>query len=137
MKNLMRGNNGAWNLFSMRNKILLGTVAVFLGGFFTSQAKPLQSPRGAEVFGPHPSIVGPPTKKTVRIVWTYAVSRETPDLVFKLYHSTNLATAYRKWPLLTNIPGTSRSVTVPITQAREFFILTASNYLGESSYATR
>ena len=74
--------------------------------------------------------------KSVRILWTYAVAMQTPDLVFKLYHSTNLGVAVKKWPLLTNVPGTLRSVTVPINQPQEFFILTASNYLGESKFAT-
>jgi hypothetical protein len=41
----------------------------------------------------------------------------------------------RYWPLLTNVPGTARSVTVPMDQPREFFTLTASNYLGESRFA--
>jgi len=123
------------NLFSLRTKILLAIAVCALGLHDSRATQVFQSPRGAEIFGGAPAAVQPPVK-TVRILWTYAVAMQTPDLVFKLYHSTNLAVAVKKWPLLTNVPGTLRSVTVPVNQRQEFFILTASNYLGESKFAT-
>jgi hypothetical protein len=119
--------------FSFRAKIL-GVIAVFALELCSTQADVIRSPRGAEVFNPRPAIPAP-SSKTIRILWSYAIASQTPDLVFKIYHSYDAAVAVRYWPLLTNVPGSVRSVTVPMNQPREFFILTASNYLGESRFA--
>jgi len=61
---------------------------------------------------------------------------ETLDTIFKLYHSRNLALPLQKWTVLTNIPGDARSASIPMTIPMDFFVLTVSNYRGESGYAT-
>jgi hypothetical protein len=76
-----------------------------------------------------------PTSKKVRLTWNFPAFRQTPDLIFKVYHSTNLSASLRLWVLLTNIPGTLRMVDLPAVNTQEFFMLTASNYLGESGYS--
>src|SRR5262245_3460623 len=116
MINLTNNRDGAGrrNLFSFRTKIL-GTIAVLALVVSSSQARVLRSPRGAEIFGATPASIQP-QERTIRILWSYAVSRQTPDLVFKVYHSTNLGVAMRNWPLLTNVPGAARSVTLPANQ---------------------
>lgn len=125
---------GAGKFFSL-NKCLL-VLSLLIAGSRASAAESIQSPKGAEVFGdPQPVIVVPPSK-TVRIGWSYPVNFETPDLVFKVYHATNLNLNPRQWALLTNIPGNFRSATLAADQAQEFFLMTASNYLGESDFGT-
>lgn len=110
---------------------LLKSLAVIaiLSGLSSVQAAILQSPKGAEQ-----QIIVVPPKKTVTIGWSYPVNFETPDLVFKIYHSTNLSIAMTQWDLMTNIPGNLRSAVLPADQPQEFFVMTASNYLGESGY---
>ena len=81
-----------------------------------------------------PMVILPPGQK-VRLVWDYPVQRETPDLVFKVYHTG--AVELHHFLLLTNVPGNLRSVDLPVNKRMEFFVLTASNYLGESPFATR
>ena len=121
-----------------RGKYLIALGILLLGMQFKALA--LQSPRGKELFGNNrtmvPVAMGAPSITAVRIVWDFPASLETPELIFKLYHSTNLAVPLRQWPLLTNIPGNVREVPVSINQPQEFFVLTASNRLGESGYAT-
>jgi hypothetical protein len=117
-------------------------------------ARAAESPRGRQVFAsPRPmaattsappltststtaaAVVPPP--RTVQLVWSYPIALQTPDLIFKLYHSTNLLLPMRQWKLVTNVPGTARNVRVPADKLMDFFALTASNYLGESKFATR
>lgn len=124
-------NASARSLFSNTLKALF--AATFLVAATTStHAQSLQSPKGAEVFQ---AIVLPP--KTVQIAWSYPANSETPDLVFKVYHSTDLGVPLSQWELLTNIPGSLRSATLPANEVREFFVMTASNYLGESNFNTQ
>jgi hypothetical protein len=99
-----------------------------------ARAEVLQSPKGEEVFGSQAIIAAPPTR-TVTLGWQYPASFVTPDLVFKVYRATDLHRPFREWALLTNIPGGHRSAIVPADQTKEFFIMTASNYLGESQFA--
>lgn len=75
--------------------------------------------------------------RSVTLSWSFPQSLETPDLIFKLYHSTDLAVPLAQWPLYLTVPGTNRSVAVPAVEAKEFFTLTVSNYLGESGFATQ
>lgn len=115
----------------IRFALLLGTLTV---AFQSAHADQFQSPKGAEVFGPQMIIV-PPPKKTITIGWSYPVNFETPDLVFKVYSSTNLNTPLDDWSLMTNVPGSCRSAILAADRPQEFFLMTASNYLGESDYA--
>jgi hypothetical protein len=109
---------------------------VVLAACSSSQAAITVSPRGAVLFGDPSAIINPPSKK-VQLQWRFPASLQTPDMVFKVYRSTNLAIPLKQWALLTNLPATVRMVELPADEARGFFTLTASNYLGESGYATR
>ena len=117
----------------------LAVLGILVAGLQISQARPLYSPHGAEVFvssSPSPAAVTPPVK-TVRITWAFPTASQSPDLVFKIYHSTSLTTPVNKWSLLTNIPGNLRSAVLVADKVSDFFVLTASNYIGESNFATR
>ena len=118
-------------------KFLVAIGLMLFAGLQKSRAQGVQSPRGADVFGQSTiSVILPPAKK-VRVSWSFPVNRETPDLIFKLYHSNTLLRPLRNWNLLTNIPGTLRNVDLPAVKAAEFFVMTASNYLGESGFSMR
>lgn len=65
------------------------------------------------------------------LVWTYPQQMETPDLVFNVYHTSDLTVPLRQWPLLVTVPGTARSVAIAANQPHEFLALSASNSLGE------
>lgn len=135
MKNPISQTRGikAQELLWSSSRSLLALVFLF-SGWVGSAGATLQSPKGEEVFGSQAIIVVP--KKTVTIGWSYPVYFETPDLVFKVYHTTNLSQPPQDWALLTNVPGNVRSTVVIAEQQQEFFLLTASNYLGESDFAT-
>lgn len=117
------------------NRMALAAVALFAMWIQSADAA-VQSPKGSEVFGTQEVISAPPSK-TVTIGWTYPVQLETPDLVFKVYQSTNLGLPIREWALLTNIPGSSRTAILGADHPQQFFLMTASNSLGESDFATR
>ena len=121
---------------STLTKKSLIAVALFIVGLNCSSAESVQSPKGAEVFSSSAIIAAPPSK-TVKIGWSFPINLETPDLVFKVYHSTDLGVPINRWALLTNIPGTNRAADLAADQPREFFVVTASNYLGESGFATQ
>lgn len=119
----------------LRSRIQFALVLTALtAALHSAHADQFQSPKGAEIFGPQPIIVAPPSK-TITIGWSYPVNFETPDLVFKVYASTNLNMPLNDWALLTNIPGNCRSAILSADKPQEFFLMTASNYLGESNYA--
>lgn len=111
-------------------------IALLLGMLFPAGAQPIHSPKGGELFGAQTTSISLPRKK-IRLEWDYPVQFQTSDLIFKVYHSTNLSQPLRLWPLLTNIPGDWRAVEVFAEHPREFFVLTASNAYGESDFATR
>jgi hypothetical protein len=116
---------------------LLLAVGFLCFGLQSSRADAFLSPRATELFGQMtPMVVLPPGQK-IRLVWDFPVSKETPDLIFKVYHSRRIGPSFESWLVLTNVPGNLRSVDLPAIKTLEFFVLTASNYLGESSFATR
>lgn len=110
-------------------------VVLLTAGLQCSEAAGVQSPKGAEQYG-SAAMIAVPSKK-VRIGWSFPVAFETSDLVFKVYHSTDLRVPVNQWPLWTNIPGSNRFAEVSADQVQEFFVVTASNYLGESGFATQ
>lgn len=71
--------------------------------------------------------------KPVILEWDYPTVDESPDLVFKLYHSPIASAPLANWVCLTNIPGTNRQVRVNVEAGKNFFYLTASNWWGEST----
>ncbi|MBC8097316.1 MAG: hypothetical protein H7Y43_16040 [Akkermansiaceae bacterium] len=126
-------NTGKRNIFAFSTAIIF---TVMRGGTEHLNAEPLHSPKGAEVFGPPQQVIlVPPPRKTVTIGWSFPVNFETSDLVFKVYSTTNLTFRLNEWSLMTNVPGTLRETVLPADQPRAFFVVTASNYLGESEFA--
>jgi len=87
---------------------------------------------GLLITGGYPS--GPPSGR-VNLVWDYPTNELSPDLVFRLFHSTNITVPMTNWVVLTNVPGTSTSVSVVITPGIHFFVMTASNFWGESDFS--
>lgn len=65
----------------------------------------------------------------VTLAWGY--TNAAPDS-FQLLQSTNAAQPVASWPVLTNVPGTNLSVTLPILPGVNFFTVTASNFWGVS-----
>ena len=126
----------AGNCFSCVKLLIAGGIAAFASG---SVKAALLSPRGADLFSREPTAlaVTVTASKTVRLEWDFPVSLETPDLIFKVYHSATLDRPRPLWGLVTNVPGTLRSIELTADRPVEFFGLTASNYLGESRWATR
>lgn len=116
-------------------KLLVASVLSLCGN--PSHAAVLHSPRGEETFNTPLSVVVPPPARTVRIEWEFPPSLETPDLVFVVYRSNNLDVPVAEWNRMTNVPGKLRSVEVSADAASGFFAVTASNFLGESDFATR
>ncbi len=69
---------------------------------------------------------------SVTFAWDYQKSNMTPDLVFKLYGTSNSALPVTNWTLLTTVFGTNLQVVVDVLPGAQFFVLTASNFWGES-----
>lgn len=74
----------------------------------------------------------PPSKTNVLLSWSFPKEQETPETVFKVRHSRNIAVPLSLWPLVTNIPGTNRSVLLRQLYPWDFYTLTASNRYGET-----
>lgn len=75
--------------------------------------------------------LSPPSGNVV-LSWSYPAESLSPDLTFRVYASTNLATPITNWACLTNIAGTNLSASVKIQPGQMFFVMTASNFWGES-----
>jgi hypothetical protein len=120
----------AGKLFSARMKIVLTLITVTAAGHCFGSVT-IHSPRGAEVFGSSTPLV--PAVKTIRIQWTFPVSLQTADLIFKIYNSPSLSVPTSQWNLLTSLPGYVRSVEFPADKPQEYFFVTRSNFLGETS----
>lgn len=71
-----------------------------------------------------------PPQVWVTIIWEYTNTTATADC-FYIYYTTNMLQPL-PWTVLTNAPGTNRSVTVLIKPDTYFFYGTASNMWGES-----
>jgi hypothetical protein len=110
-------------------KVLLLLILLTTGIQSSQAAVAIYSPRGAEVFGIPPALIAP--TKRIQLQWNFPLNRQTPDMVFKVYHSTTLAKPVKQWALLTNIPAIYRSVYLPADKPQEFFTVTVSNFLGE------
>jgi hypothetical protein len=68
------------------------------------------------------AVILPPTKR-VTLSWNY--SQISPEIVFNVYASTNLAAPARNWTLLTNV--TTLSCSLSAASPHQFFTVTASN----------
>lgn len=100
---------------------------------------------------PFISLAAPPGQLRTNgtIQWDYPTNALSTNMVFKLYSHTNIAAPLSTWPLLstilwtnsiaiTNRLGTNRAIyqfTFPTVQAQQFFVVTASNWHGESDFS--
>jgi hypothetical protein len=77
--------------------------------------------------------VPPPRSTNLTLTWNYP--QTSPDIVFTVYSTTNLATPLKKWPVYTNV--TSTSCVVRIVPGNHYFTVTASNTImrTESTFA--
>lgn len=73
--------------------------------------------------------------KTVRLIWTYPADEVTPELGFVIFSSTNIAIPLTNWLVLTNAPGTSRSLVITAVPGKNYFAMKATNALGESDFS--
>jgi hypothetical protein len=77
----------------------------------------------------------------VTIQCDYPLDELDTNLVFKVWHSTNLTIPMTNWTVLTNVSGLTATtnpftvVTLPITVGNHFYALTASNDFGESPFS--
>jgi hypothetical protein len=69
------------------------------------------------------------------VMWDYPADELSTDLTFNLYETTNASLPLSAWKRLKNLPGTTLSCTVQVQPGQHFFVLTASNYLGESEFS--
>lgn len=76
--------------------------------------------------------VVPLPPRSLSLAWDYPASAQSTDLVFKLYHSSDLSVPQTNWLVLTNVAGTNLAVTLSVIPGAHFFYLTASNWWGES-----
>ncbi len=83
-------------------------------------------------FSAAPALAGLGTNEPVTLSWDYPAAERTPDLQFRLYHSTNSDLPLYKWTALTNTAGTNCSITLSLQPGRHFFYVTAVNWWGES-----
>lgn len=80
---------------------------------------------------------------TVSLQWSYPINGYTPDLVFVIYGTSNLAVNVTNWPIYTNYAATNACVTnggnltwtMPVVPAAtaQFFTCAASNLWGVSA----
>ena len=80
-------------------------------------------------------VIIPPTPK-ITLTWNYPSQQMGTNLIFKIYHTANIAMGMTKWEVLTNVIGTNLSTSIPIKDGPHFFALTALNAAGESDFAT-
>jgi hypothetical protein len=71
----------------------------------------------------------------VKLGWNYPTNQLSPDLVFKLYTSTNLTTPLTNWTWIGTTAGANTSMLAVIQPGAQFFVLTASNFWGESDFS--
>lgn len=77
-----------------------------------------------------------PGKRNVTLAWDYEELND-PGLAFNLYHSGDQTAPMDTWQLLTNVPGSARSLTLSLAPGVHAFALTASNAQGESEFSNK
>jgi hypothetical protein len=71
----------------------------------------------------------------VTLAWSYPSNELSTNMVFKLYSTTNTALPMTSWPLVKMIPGPNLTTTFPMQAELRFFVMTASNFWGESTFS--
>lgn len=74
-------------------------------------------------------------RTNVPLEWDYPTNELSTNLLFKIYSSTNLSSPVTNWSLYSTVVGTNTRAIVPLDAQQRFFVLTASNYWGESSFS--
>ena len=84
---------------------------------------------------------------SVRFSWFYTDAAPSTNLWFNIYGTTNVTTPIKQWKLVTNVTsvnalvtnagGTIFSLRVPMISAQYFFVMTASNFWGETSLTSQ
>ena len=74
-------------------------------------------------FGVSAAILPPPPTKTALLIWDYPTL--TPEIVFNVYQTTNLADPSSNWKVLTNVTATS--CVIQMSGDTQFYAVTASN----------
>lgn len=74
-------------------------------------------------------------RTTVVLFWDYPANELSTNLTFKIYSTTNAALAVSSWPVLTNKVGTNTTITLPIDAVQRYYVVTASNWWGESDFS--
>lgn len=115
--------------------LLIALFAAFCSSLLAQTNPSMFPPSPKATNMPHHAIypTPPPAKTNVLISWNYGPD---PD-VFRLRSSVDPSSPLGLWAVLTNVPGSNRSVRVPMNGPFRFYTLTASNSAGESKYATK
>lgn len=75
-------------------------------------------------------------RTTVTLQWDqYPTNQITPDLILKIYSSTNATAPLSTWPLIATVNPTNTTATLPIDTHQRFYTMTASNWFGESNFS--
>lgn len=78
-------------------------------------------------------------RTSVTLAWDYPTN-EISGITFRVYSSTNISLAVTNWPLysvVTNavVGSNTLSTILPIDAQQRWFVMTASNWFGESSFS--
>lgn len=75
-------------------------------------------------------------RTNVTLMWDkYPTNQISPDLILKVYSSTNLAIPLSNWPLVAIVNPTNVTVTLPLDGNQRFYTMTASNWYGEGNFS--
>ena len=67
--------------------------------------------------------------------WSYPTNELGTNLWFKIYSTTNVGAPASTWPLYLTVVGTNTQAVFPINAEQRFFVVTASNWHGESVFS--
>jgi hypothetical protein len=74
-------------------------------------------------------------RTNVTLTWLTNVNTPSPDFIYKLYSTTNLSVSLTNWPIYATFSGTNTGITLPIDSNQRWFVLTASNWWGETFFS--
>lgn len=74
-------------------------------------------------------------RTTVTLEWDqYPTNLIGPGLVLKIYTHTNATAPLSTWPLMAIVSPTNTTVTLTINAQQRYFVMTSSNWWGESNF---
>lgn len=76
-----------------------------------------------------------PPDGLVTLEWDYPEAERSTNLTFYVFTSTNVAVPLTNWTALTNVVGTNLSVQLQIDPGQRYFVMTASNFWGQSDFS--